>query len=213
MVTGGINRKIYDVVINAPGSYHDSAIWTMSRSKGWLETRFPRRFVLGDSAYPQSEVMMTPYPEDQIQNDDNKCLFNVRHSSARCEMTECIYGMLKRRFPILVWMRNKLQNAIKIIMCCVILHNIAIEWNEPLPEDEDGPEDIGGEVEVPAYNEFRIIDERKTMTNHVWFELIFVSCGMNGENFVLQKGIGTCWKHIQNYVGRHKTNTRRLLSI
>ena len=52
------------------------------------------RFVLGDSAYPQSCVMMTPYQMDQIYDDHSKNLFNVRHSAARMEMTEHIYGEL-----------------------------------------------------------------------------------------------------------------------
>ena len=87
-----MNRKIFDIVLSAPGSYHDAAVYSMSRAMAWLETRFPRKYVLGDSAYAQSLVMMTPYPEDQVQDDDGKCLFNVRHSSARMEMTECIFG-------------------------------------------------------------------------------------------------------------------------
>ena len=46
----------------------------------------PRKFILGDSAYPISTYMLTPYQEEDIVNDDNKCLFNLRHS-----------GMNKRR--------------------------------------------------------------------------------------------------------------------
>lgn len=65
MITGGINRKIYDIVLSAPGSYTDAAVWSLSRAKAWLETRFPRRYTLVDSAYPQSLVMMTPYPANQ----------------------------------------------------------------------------------------------------------------------------------------------------
>ena len=92
-----MNRKIYDIVLAAPGFYHDAAVWSLSWVKAWLETRFPHRYTLGDSAYPQSLVMMTPYPVNQTQDDDSKCLFNVRHSSARMEMTECIYGMYSKQ--------------------------------------------------------------------------------------------------------------------
>lgn len=91
-ILGGFDRRIYDIVLSAPGSYHDAAVWAMSRAKPWFETQVPRRFILADSAYPQTDVLMTPYPENQARQDDNKCLFNVRHSSARMEMTECIYG-------------------------------------------------------------------------------------------------------------------------
>ena len=39
-----MDRKIFDIVLSAPGSYHDAAIWSMSRAKAWLETRFPQRY-------------------------------------------------------------------------------------------------------------------------------------------------------------------------
>ena len=78
--------------MSAPGSYHDAAVWEMSRIKAWVETHVPRRSILADSAYPQTDVLMTPYPENQARNDDSKCLYNVRHSSSRMEMLECIYG-------------------------------------------------------------------------------------------------------------------------
>ncbi|XP_023336552.1 uncharacterized protein LOC111707651 [Eurytemora carolleeae] len=63
-IIGGFDRRIYDILLTAPGSFHDAAVCSMSQGKGWLETRFPQRFFLGESAYPQTEVMMTPYSED-----------------------------------------------------------------------------------------------------------------------------------------------------
>ena len=100
-------RRIYDIVLNAPGSYHDAAVWQMSRVKGWASTLNPRYYILGDSAYPLSDHCLTPYPEEQAQEDFNKALFNIRHSGARVEHTECVYGMLKRRFPIIKQIRYK----------------------------------------------------------------------------------------------------------
>lgn len=38
-IVGGIDRRIYDIQLSSPGSYHDSATYTMSMFKGWLETR------------------------------------------------------------------------------------------------------------------------------------------------------------------------------
>jgi len=64
-IVGGFDRRIYDILLSAPGSFHDAAVWSMSNAKAWLETRFPQRIMLGDSAYPQTDVLMTPYPEDQ----------------------------------------------------------------------------------------------------------------------------------------------------
>ena len=81
-IVGGFDRKIYNVLLAAPGSFHDASIWELSKVKAWVETKFPRRFILGDSAYPLSNVFMTPYSEDESRNDDNKCLYNIRHSQA-----------------------------------------------------------------------------------------------------------------------------------
>lgn len=94
------------------------------------------RYCLADSAYSLSDVLITPYPEEQSRADDNKCLFNIRLSQARVEMTEDIYGMLKRRFPILKYLRVDLHNAINIIVSCAILHNISIEWADTMPLDD-----------------------------------------------------------------------------
>ena len=112
-------RRIYDILLNAPGSYHDAAVWQMSRVKGWASTLNPRHYILGDSAYPLSDHCLTPYPEDQAQEDFSKALFNIRHSGARVEQTECVYGMLKKRFPIIKYIRYK--NLFNMIMICVSL--------------------------------------------------------------------------------------------
>ena len=77
---------------------------------------------------------MTPYPEDQSRADDSKCLYNDCHSQARTEMTECIYGMLKQRFPIVKFIRAKLSNAIKIFQACAVLHNMAVEFRDEVPQ-------------------------------------------------------------------------------
>ena len=50
-------------------------------------------------------------------------------------------GILKRRFPYVVHMRNHLNNAVKVIMCCVVLHNMSITWVDELPEGAADPED------------------------------------------------------------------------
>ena len=49
-------------------------------------------------------------------------------------MTENIYGMLKRRFPITKFLHVNLNNAYKIIVACVMLHNMALGFNDEVPE-------------------------------------------------------------------------------
>ena len=36
LLTAGMNHKIYDVVCNAPGSFHDAGIFNQSMVKQWL---------------------------------------------------------------------------------------------------------------------------------------------------------------------------------
>ena len=66
--------------------------------KGDWHPPFIVRYVLGDSAYAQSDFLMTPYSEAESRIDDNKCLFNIRHSSARVEMTKTFMGWWRDGF-------------------------------------------------------------------------------------------------------------------
>ena len=97
-IVGGFDRRIYDILCQAPGSFHDAAIW--GQSDVLFRTEFPYKFTLEDSAYPQSEFHMTLYSEREVSLDDMKALYNIRHSGARLEMTENIYGMLKLDFRL-----------------------------------------------------------------------------------------------------------------
>ena len=63
-----------------------------------------------------------------------KELFNLRHSSLR-NVVERIYGVVKRRFPVLVKMSPyDYPFQIEIVECCFLLHNF-VRLNQ-LYEDE-----------------------------------------------------------------------------
>ena len=49
--------------------------------------------------------------------------------------------MLKRRFPYLVHMRVNFKNAVKVIMCCVVLHNMTITWRDEMSKDINDPDE------------------------------------------------------------------------
>ena len=101
LVTGDIDHLIYDQVVNAPGSFHDAAVYQMSDIEPNLESTFPRDICLGDAAFAISDVLMVPNSVPQAINNDTMALFNIRHSGAQIEMIENIYGMWKKRFPII----------------------------------------------------------------------------------------------------------------
>ncbi|XP_069702656.1 putative nuclease HARBI1 [Periplaneta americana] len=65
----------------------------------------------------------------------------VRYVQGTTEPTRCVvermFGVWKKRFPCLsVGLRNKLENAPNIIVACVVLHNLSLEINDNLPEDD-----------------------------------------------------------------------------
>ena len=152
-IVGGMDRRIYDIQLSSPGSFHDAATWTMSLFKGWLETRNELGgLVLGDSAYPLSHYCLTPYDEQESQTSDSKCLFNVRHSQARVEMTENIYGMWKKRFPLIKHIRLHVNNAVRVITASAVLHNMAVEWKDTLPELQmESPQPVPVPARVPPH--------------------------------------------------------------
>ena len=105
-----------------PGSTHDARIWARSEVRAYIETQ--RRFlVAGDSGYPISEVLIKPYTTDEAGRDPVKRLFNRRLSGLRTVMSENIFGVWKRRFPIINALRTDFELSRKIILATAILFN------------------------------------------------------------------------------------------
>ena len=149
-----------------PGSTHDGGVWNQSEIKAVVE-RQNRYCVVGDSGYAISEWMIKPFSQQEINAASDLLqrkmrFFNRRLSGARTEMTENVYGKLKRRWQILKNMTLLVRHALKAIKACAILHNICVDWNEEIPEDNgqrpDGP-DAGNVVEQ---NRNRSDQTRKT---------------------------------------------------
>ena len=65
---------------------------------------------------------------------------------------------MKRRFPYLVHMRNKLDNAVKIVMCCVVLHNITISWRDELLDEEDPGDHLPPRDHIDEHNDLHFDD-------------------------------------------------------
>ena len=75
-------------------------------------------------------------------------------------MSENIYGMLKRRFPIIRQLRFHLEKSQQVILSAAILHNICIEWGDHLPpaEEPDGQDDGDHDpAPVPENRDQRIL--------------------------------------------------------
>ena len=60
-VVGGPDGLIYDLDLSSPGSFADSTTWRSSRVKPVLEQQHPLFRLAGDSGYPKSKLLVTPY--------------------------------------------------------------------------------------------------------------------------------------------------------
>ena len=66
---GGPDRLFYHLELGAPGSWNDSSVWRQSEVKKSLESRQPRYRLAGDSAYPRSVMLVTPFSSEEGEND------------------------------------------------------------------------------------------------------------------------------------------------
>ena len=141
-VAGPDHQFLY-VNANFGGRSHDSrvlrssSLWARFEDRGDLP--FDGAVLLGDSAYPLRSWLMTPFLGNP--DDDAKKRFNRSHSRTRT-IVEQAFGILKQRFYCLrTGLRVKdITLASKIVVACIILHNLSIQHGGELPE-LDEPED------------------------------------------------------------------------
>lgn len=99
---------------------------------------------IGNSGYPLRPWLLTPLEQEPAPGTPES-QYNVFHKRTRCLIERC-NGLLKMRFRCLLKHRvlhYTPQTATKIINACVILHNICIQNNVPVPEEEDEEVDFG----------------------------------------------------------------------
>jgi hypothetical protein len=136
----GNDMFIYDIDVSWPGSTHDARVWNRSSAKRVIEEQ--KRFLIaGDTGYPISENLIKPYSQTEAGADRRKRLFNRRLSGLRTVMSECLYGVWKRRFPVLKNLRTDFELSQKTIVATAVLFNIARKWGDDGPEDETDLED------------------------------------------------------------------------
>ncbi|KAI4470433.1 dde superfamily endonuclease [Holotrichia oblita] len=98
-----------------------------------MEQEYEKCILLGDSAYPCRNYLMTPvaHPRYVAENNYN----NAQRLTRNC--IEICFGVLKRRFPALaLGMRIAKETALTAIVAASVLHNIAIAENNILPAPE-----------------------------------------------------------------------------
>lgn len=136
-----------------PGRAHDARVWQLSD----LSAKLPdlcqpvgnvpvedSYHILGDSAYPLSNYLLTPYRVVREPNRAAKAKYNQHFCSKRSRV-ETSFGLLGLRFPKLLKLKCKSdESRIYTVVFCCVAHNWCIM------EDDD---DKGGFEEVEAFDD------------------------------------------------------------
>lgn len=143
---------ITNLVVNWPGSAHDSRIFRESGLCAALEREEYRGVLLGDKGYACTSYLFTPLREPNTAKERR---YNSVHAKTR-NLIERTFGIWKRRFGVLnKCLRTKLPTAKRIITACAILHNIArlnniplegedeLQFEENANENNEGGNDVG----------------------------------------------------------------------
>lgn len=133
-MVGDANLYIKDIVARWPGSTHDQTIFNNCLLKARFENNeFGNSIMVGDSGYALRKYLITPMlnPTVNVEQVFNESQIRTRNPIER------LFGVLKRRFPILsLGIRLSLDSAKLVIIACAVLHNIALSLNEPDPIDD-----------------------------------------------------------------------------
>jgi hypothetical protein len=167
------------------GSAHDGRVLSDAKLKG-LPMR-PGKYYLADAGYALSSITLTPYRgtryhlKEWIRGQNRPAnareLFNLRHSALR-NVVERIFGIMKKRFQILINMRSyTFPFQIELVYGCMMLHNF-IRVNQ-LYEDEfdqwdDNENEIIDPIDVnvneinPNENAVHLRNWRDNIANEMW---------------------------------------------
>jgi hypothetical protein len=166
------------------GSVHDGIVLSDAKGKGLF--LFPGKYFLGDAGYALSWICLTPYRgvryhlreigrAGQVPRN-NKELFNMRHSSLR-NVVERIFGVVKKRFPVLVKMNSfEFPFQCTLVNCAVMLHNF-LHLNQKYEDifyiiDDNRVDDADEGAEeaeaLPQGNARALIEWRDGIARQLW---------------------------------------------
>lgn len=134
------NLKVLNVITKWPGATHDSAIFYDSQIRYRFEQGdFGNYILVGDAGYKNTAYLATPFLPHSVGANERETAVRELYNASQIRTRQCVersYGVLKRRFPILsLGMRLRdLDTVRNIIVSCCILHNVAIDSNDALPD-------------------------------------------------------------------------------
>ncbi|XP_067056494.1 putative nuclease HARBI1 [Acropora muricata] len=139
-----------------PGSVHDARVLRNSPlfrdATADPNLLFPgNRHILGDSAYPLADWLLTPYGDNGhlTQAERN---YNFVHSSTRM-VIERAFGLLRARFRRLHFLEmDSLNDIVKVIIVACTLHNVCLMRGDHFFEEYDDEEEINSFQDIGGRN-------------------------------------------------------------
>lgn len=147
-------KRIRHVVVGYPGSAHDARIYnncSLAKHPQFFFT--DKQWIAGDSAYKNTETVITPYRSSSSEFGERK-KFNLYFSKYRVRIEHCL-GKLKEIFQSLKELRMRIHNEKSNmflsdwVMTCCILYNVLHMRNVQI---NDETEDFS-DTEVEACEE------------------------------------------------------------
>lgn len=139
------NLRFTNIVARWPGSTHDSRIFENSLICSRFENGELQGLLLGDMGYPCRSFLLTPF---RTPNNPPERRYNFAHAKTRSTI-ERVFGVWKRRFPCLkLGLLLKLSTIMSTIVATAVLHNIAIDIQEPDPDDDSDAFDTEDAFEI-----------------------------------------------------------------
>jgi hypothetical protein len=146
-----------------PGSVHDNRIFRLTKLSKMPGLYFSfKEYLLGDSAFENQWFMVSAFknlPGVRGGLTREKETFNTALGRARVISEHCI-GLLKGRFPWLRHMRRvikrltprqSMRQILRLIDCCVILHNLLLaRGDDEMPDNWDDDNDDSSAVDSPT---------------------------------------------------------------
>ena len=164
MVVCGPNLEFFYASIRWPGSVHDARVLRCSSlnqkwQDGWRP--FPNAIILGDSGYRLKNWLITPNIPLEIERNLALTRFLRMFKSTR-RMVENSLGILKEKFPCLNHLRLQPITTCRVIISCIILHNIEKRLGSELymtyDLEDDDIDDVAEDDEAEDDGEENVVD-------------------------------------------------------
>lgn len=161
-------NKFLDVFTGVSSKVHDARVYKMSFIRETICQMGKDYHIIGDSAYPLSINLITPYKNYGTLNAAEQT-FNTAFCKGRVKI-ENTFGILKAIFRQL--MRIEMWSVIKIskfIVACCVLHNLCIEKNDniELIEYEELYNEVNEFIQYPFQEREAGKEKRNVLTTQL----------------------------------------------